>query len=454
MRISITNEAGDVFPIEIDGSMEVENLQALVECEAGGIPGEQQILICNGAVMSDPKRAISDYGVRDNSMVLLRRKQAPTNNPAQRFPSSNNSLPAVPQIDFGSISIPGSSGSGSRSGGNANRQTAIPHQRQMNQIPDRPDSEYIEVRTMLRSDPAQLQALRVQNPELAAAVESDDLGKFKEIFNKMHQEKRAAELKRMQELYALHANPFDPESQRKIEEYIRNQQLEENMRHAMEYNPEAFADVHLLYIECKVNNTPLKAMVDSGAQTTVMSGICAEKCGLTRLLDNRFKGEAKGVGSAKILGRVHMAQLQIGDEFLPCSLSILDMNSVDMLLGLDFLKRHLCCIDLKENCLRLGSTNTSARFLAESEIPRFGSVQQQSSSGTSNTTTTNNNNNSSSASTAGAPTAGIAPANVNEEAVTNLMSLGFTRVQVEDALKACNGNADLAANHLFSLVNE
>uniref|UniRef100_A0A914VSL1 UBA domain-containing protein n=1 Tax=Plectus sambesii TaxID=2011161 RepID=A0A914VSL1_9BILA len=41
---------------------------------------------------------------------------------------------------------------------------------------------------------------------------------------------------------------------------------------------------------------------------------------------------------------------------------------MDVLLGLDMLKRHQCMIDLKDNCLRMGD-HTMTRFLHENELP-------------------------------------------------------------------------------------
>lgn len=54
----------------------------------------------------------------------------------------------------------------------------------------------------------------------------------------------------------------------------------------------------------------------------------------------RWSGIAKGVGTQKIIGRIHMVQMQIEGDFLASSFSVLEEQPMDMLLGLDMLKRH------------------------------------------------------------------------------------------------------------------
>jgi len=326
------------------------------------------------------------------------------------------------------------------------------------------DSEMI--RLQILGNPHLMNELQQTLPELADAAQSNPT-RFAELLSQSRERSDQTEVNRQREVGRLNADPYDVEAQRRIEEAIRQEAIMENLEHALEYSPEAFGRVTMLYVEVEVNGHPVKAFVDSGAQQTIMSPECAEACGIMRLVDQRFSGIARGVGTAKILGRVHSAQLKLSDLYLPCALTIMEGRDVDLLLGLDMLKAHQACIDLQKNVLRI--QGREVKFLSEHELPEkarepLGQGEMMEASGPSALPSSSRAQPQPQQSFPGsgrtigsAPTTqpGVgrapnpAPSRHAEESIRTLMDLGTTREIAISVLDAANGNVDVAASMLF-----
>ncbi|XP_067097143.1 protein DDI1 homolog 2 isoform X2 [Osmerus mordax] len=359
------------FALDVSPELELRDFVALCELESGIPAGEIQILYIEQP-LKDLTRALGTYGLKDGDVVVLRQ--------ADRRPPP--AFSGLPRIDFSSIAVPGTSTASQRPA--TRQQQQQPHQspnsQQQQRSPPPPAPPTLGgsasspqglddpalLQQMLLANPHELSLLKERNPPLAEALLSGDLERFTKVLSEQQQDRARREQERIR---LLTADPFDLDAQAKIEEDIRQHNVEENMTIAMEEAPESFGQVVMLYINCKVNGHPVKAFVDSGAQMTIMSQACAERCNIMRLVDRRWAGIAKGVGTQKIIGRVHLAQVQIEGDFLPCSFSILEDQPMDMLLGLDMLKRHQCSIDLKKNLVLIGTTGTETHFLPESELP-------------------------------------------------------------------------------------
>ncbi|GAA5850718.1 hypothetical protein JCM8547_009067 [Rhodosporidiobolus lusitaniae] len=477
MLITVATEDGQTYNIDVDLTMELENVLALLEADAS-IPIDDQLLFFSGRQLTNMKDSLESYGVKENDMLLLRQK---INDP--------------------------SSSSGGGGGGSA----SVAGGRDI-------DAEFETMRRQVMGNPTLMAELRRNNPELAEAAASNPT-RFRELLHQFQSMQQSARLQQQHEAELLAADPFDLEAQKKIEEAIRQQQVLENMEQAMENSPESFGSVHMLYVNTEVNGHPVKAFVDSGAQSTIMSPTCAERCGIMRLLDTRFAGMARGVGTSRILGRVHSAQLKLGNDlFLQCSFTILENKDVDLLFGLDMLKRYQCSIDLKENALII--QDRKIPFLPEHEIPKnkyeeefeldaqgnpvpagasastlssaASAISSNPAASTSGSTSSSSSSSSSSfapstsfpgsgrslgaspssapatkrvksssppppsasSSSAAAPTpaaaAGGAAAGISEDKITALVNLGADRATAVRLLEAAGGNAEVAASLLFS----
>lgn len=147
---------------------------------------------------------------------------------------------------------------------------------------------------------------------MSAALASNNPRELETLVGKRLKEMMDKERANRERMFRLqNADPNDAEAQKQIEEEIRKGLIESNYQTALENCPEFFGQVNMLYIRSEVNGHYVNAFVDSGAQSTIISKDCAEKCNIMRLLDTRFAGIAQGVGTSKILGRVHLADLTV-----------------------------------------------------------------------------------------------------------------------------------------------
>ncbi|KAK3065444.1 hypothetical protein LTS18_009287, partial [Coniosporium uncinatum] len=452
ISINAANEPldGEILTFDLPDDLAIADLKAFIEGETNFLTSHQ-VIFFNGQTVQDDSKTLEQVGVKDGDMMVMMVNRGPPRQ-QQRQPQRQRN----------------------------NQNGGV-------RMPTRAEVENTRIR-FLRDDNA-LEDLRGRQASLAEAVYDTDA--FWNAWLEAVREENERERERARQIERLNADPFDLEAQQKIEEMIRQDNVMTNLQDAIENNPEVFARVTMLYINAEVNGHPVKAFVDSGAQATIMSPSCAEACGIMRLIDRRYAGIAKGVGTAVILGRVHSAEMKIGDAEMPCAFTVMEGKDVDLLFGLDMLKRYQANIDLKRNVLVLG--NTEVPFLPESEIPKYfedaqaqeptvpgpngteigaksGAVQPAGTAAAaaagvaSRDTSSQASNFSGQGRTLGGPSSqsgaqsnsqtsvapGAAPGSAHpQDSIEKLEALGFSRSQAIAALDATGGNVEYAAGMLF-----
>ncbi len=384
----------------------------ILEAETG-CPSATQVVMLNGKVVEGDDSTLEAAGFTEDCLVILERRLATSNGVTLQQKPAN---PSEMNPD-GSAKYP---------------ELLIDHLRQVvgsNRLP----------------------------PVLADAVKKRDVAGMQNALRSLQEATRMRREEEERFMRLAAEDPMNVEVQKKLEEIIRQRNVEENFENAMEHNPEAFATVSMLYIDMTVNGVKQPAFIDSGAQMSIMGKTTAEKCGLLRLMDTRFAGSAVGVGTGKILGRVHMAPAEVQGHHIPMSISVMDQDGMDFLFGLDNLKRHQCSIDLQKNVLRFPGMNVGEDlempFLPEHMLRKSG-VSDVIDEATRMKEGDGAAANGPPAASPPAPPSAPVPAPQNrqypESTISALMDLGFPREACIRALAAAGGNEDIAASLLFS----
>jgi DNA damage-inducible protein 1 len=469
MRLTVCNQTTDaVAQIEIDDLALIENLKAMISIELNCEGGRKMELSFNGTRILDDegRKTVREIeGLSNDDMILV------------TFVST--------QAQAGNINTTTSNNNNNNN--NAWASIVPPTNQQQQQQQQRLEKDAREQMDSIKRE-IEFGGSGSAPPELEKILKENDVNAFIEYVKKQNSRMNDSKRKE-QELYArLERDPFDAEAQKEIERILKQKRNDDTYQTMMEEMPEmVFGHVIMLYCSMELNGHKMKVFIDSGAQMSIMGMDCARKCNLEKDIDERFAGVARGVGTQKIRGKVLQAQVKVGSAYLPCSLSILEGQTMEFIFGLDMLKRHQCSIDLKKNVLHIGTTGEEIPFLGESEIPKQSEEEEQDMNIEAELLSNNNKKKNVRGEDEVAPEAsaiqeradneqtrtevsgiisppfpvggssaaavtggGGSPLPPNEEAILNLMQLGFSRDRVIQALGACGNNEDMAASLLFS----
>jgi DNA damage-inducible protein 1 len=101
------------------------------------------------------------------------------------------------------------------------------------------DDDVERVRQTIMADPATMQKVREDKPELAAVVH--DRQAFRDAWMAIYRANEENEREKARQIERLNQDPFDVEAQTRIEEMIREQNVMENLQHAYENSPEGMS---------------------------------------------------------------------------------------------------------------------------------------------------------------------------------------------------------------------
>ena len=203
-----TSHDQEILSFDVEPTLSLADLKGFVNAETGLAPESQQFWLNNHPIQGDEK-TLQDLGIKDDDMLAMLMRQ----------PEQSNNM--------GSTRRP---------------QNAQRSQQQAQQGGQQNPQEIERMRQRILNDPAAMDQVRNQRPDLAESVQ--DPNRFKEVWLQAAKDEEEREQDRMERLQMLNEDPFNTDAQREIEEMIRRETVQENLQFAYEHNPEGKLDIN------------------------------------------------------------------------------------------------------------------------------------------------------------------------------------------------------------------
>ena len=178
--------------LDVGPDMTVSDLKAVLEADTN-VPPASQLLHFNGLAVSNSSQTLGELGISDGEMMSM------------------TTLP-----------IPQAPRAAQRTGGQQGAQD--------------PQSDSEILRLQWLADPSLVEPWRQRAPALANAIHDPRV--FREEFLKVLRRQKQVEKEKHEAIEALNNDPFDVEAQKKIEEIIREGNVQANYDYAQNHTPE------------------------------------------------------------------------------------------------------------------------------------------------------------------------------------------------------------------------
>lgn len=119
---------------------------------------------------------------------------------------------------------------------------------------------------------------------------------------------------------------------------------------------------HMCHVPCLLGNggdgtgTCVEMMIDTGAESSVISLELTRTLGLERSIDRRSRGVAAGVGTAKIIGKIPNVVATFGHVEFRMDFMVLEVPDKLLILGMDQMRKYNCIVDLQRDVLIFGGS--------------------------------------------------------------------------------------------------
>ena len=104
-------------------------------------------------------------------------------------------------------------------------------------------------------------------------------------------------------------------------------------------------DDELVYVPCEIGDLSVEMMVDTGAQSSVISTTLVKRLNLAEKINRMYQGVAAGVGRARILGKLQNVPVTLGCVEFCLDFVVLEAEDNMLMLGIDQMRRFKCVVD-------------------------------------------------------------------------------------------------------------